>query len=100
MRRLRLKISSIALAGTIVLSLAGMAESGAAQAKAIVQQVAAGQLLAQDTFQRANQTFWGTASDGQRWGGDANFITVLGRTKVLPQLLGETRALLAAAWRS
>lgn len=35
-----------------------------------------------------------------RWGGDANFITVLGRTKVLPQLLGETRALLAAAWRS
>ena len=48
MRRLRLKISSIALAGTIVLSLAGMAESGAAQAKAIVQQVAAGQLLAQE----------------------------------------------------
>lgn len=33
-----------------------------------------------------------------RWGGDANFITVLGGTKVLPQLLGETRALLANAW--
>jgi len=33
-----------------------------------------------------------------RWGGDANFITVLGATKVLPQLLGETRALLARAW--
>lgn len=33
-----------------------------------------------------------------RWGGDANFITVLGGTKVLPQLLGETRALLAEAW--
>jgi ATP adenylyltransferase len=33
-----------------------------------------------------------------RWGGDANFITVLGGTKVLPQLLGETRALLAGAW--
>jgi len=33
-----------------------------------------------------------------RWGGDANFITVLGATKVLPQLLGETRALLAQAW--
>jgi hypothetical protein len=28
--------------------------------------------LARDTFQRANQTYWGTASDGQRWGGDAN----------------------------
>ena len=35
-----------------------------------------------------------------RWGGDANFITVLGSTKVLPQLLGETRALLAEAWLS
>ena len=33
-----------------------------------------------------------------RWGGDANFITVLSSTKVLPQLLGETRALLAGAW--
>jgi len=35
-----------------------------------------------------------------RWGGDANFITVLGGTKVLPQLLGETRALLAQAWKT
>ena len=33
-----------------------------------------------------------------RWGGDANFITVVGRTKVLPQLLQDTRALLADAW--
>ena len=33
-----------------------------------------------------------------RWGGDANFITVLGATKVLPQLLAETRGLLADAW--
>lgn len=28
--------------------------------------------LAQDTFQRPNQTHWGTASDGQTWGGQAN----------------------------
>lgn len=28
--------------------------------------------LAQDTFQRPNQAHWGTASDGQIWGGDAN----------------------------
>ncbi len=28
--------------------------------------------LAQDTFQRANQKFWGKASDGYTWGGDAN----------------------------
>lgn len=33
-----------------------------------------------------------------RWGGDANFIAVVGQTKVIPQLLSETRALLAAAW--
>ncbi|MGH3861087.1 MULTISPECIES: HIT family protein [Actinokineospora] len=33
-----------------------------------------------------------------RWGGDANFMPVVGHTKVLPQLLGETRALLAEAW--
>jgi hypothetical protein len=32
----------------------------------------AGAVLAQDTFQRADQTFWGTASDGHAWGGDAN----------------------------
>ncbi len=33
-----------------------------------------------------------------RWGGDTNFMPVVGRTKTLPQLLSETRKLLAAAW--
>jgi ATP adenylyltransferase len=33
-----------------------------------------------------------------RWGGDANFIAVIGQTKVIPQLLSETRRLLADAW--
>jgi len=33
-----------------------------------------------------------------RWRGDANFITVISHTKIIPQLLGETRDLLAAAW--
>ncbi|MQA82599.1 MAG: HIT domain-containing protein [Streptosporangiales bacterium] len=33
-----------------------------------------------------------------RWGGDTNFMPVVGRTKVLPQLLGDTRSLLADAW--
>src|SRR3712207_9277253 len=33
-----------------------------------------------------------------RWGGDANFIAVVGQTKVIPQLLSETRELLADAW--
>jgi len=29
-------------------------------------------MVAQDTFHRPDQTFWGTASDGQKWGGQAN----------------------------
>jgi len=33
-----------------------------------------------------------------RWGGDANFLPIVGRTKALPELLGDTRARLAAAW--
>ena len=33
-----------------------------------------------------------------RWSGDANFMTVIGGTKTLPQLLGQTRDLLADAW--
>jgi ATP adenylyltransferase len=33
-----------------------------------------------------------------RWGGDANFITIIGGSKVIPQLLRETRALLADEW--
>ena len=35
-----------------------------------------------------------------RWGGDANFLPIVGRTKALPELLGDTRARLAAAWPS
>jgi len=34
-----------------------------------------------------------------RWGGDTNFMPVVGRTKVLPQLLTDTRALLAERWQ-
>jgi ATP adenylyltransferase len=33
-----------------------------------------------------------------RWGGDANFITVIGQTKVIPMLLAETRDAIAAEW--
>ena len=35
-----------------------------------------------------------------RWGGDTNFMPVVGHTRVLPQLLGETRDMLVAAWPS
>lgn len=35
-----------------------------------------GTTLAQDTFKRANQQYWGNASDGQTWAGDANTSSV------------------------
>jgi ATP adenylyltransferase len=35
-----------------------------------------------------------------RWGGDANFITIIGDSKIIPQLLRDTRQLLATEWAS
>jgi len=34
-----------------------------------------------------------------RWSGDANFMPIIGQTKVLPQLLTDTRDALAEAWQ-
>jgi ATP adenylyltransferase len=34
-----------------------------------------------------------------RWGGDANFLPIVGRTKALPELLADTRRRLAEGWR-
>jgi ATP adenylyltransferase len=33
-----------------------------------------------------------------RWSGDANFMPIIGQTKVMPVLLAQTRTELAAAW--
>jgi len=33
-----------------------------------------------------------------RWAGDQNFMPIIGRTRTLPQLMSETRDLLAKAW--
>jgi ATP adenylyltransferase len=33
-----------------------------------------------------------------RWAGDQNFMPIIGRTRTLPQLMSDTRALLASAW--
>ena len=33
-----------------------------------------------------------------RWPGDQNFMPIIGRTKTLPELLSDTRGLLAEAW--
>jgi ATP adenylyltransferase len=35
-----------------------------------------------------------------RWAGDQNFMPIIGRTRTLPQLMTDTRALLADAWPS
>ncbi len=45
-----------------------------------------GQVVAKDTFQRANQAHWGTASDGHTWGGDSgniNAFAITGNTGVV-----------------
>jgi ATP adenylyltransferase len=33
-----------------------------------------------------------------RWVGDSNFMPIIGRTKTLPQLLRDTRSLVAESW--
>ncbi|MDT4917496.1 MAG: adenylyltransferase [Pseudonocardiales bacterium] len=33
-----------------------------------------------------------------RWGGDTNFMPIVGQTRVLPELLSEARAQIAGAW--
>jgi ATP adenylyltransferase len=33
-----------------------------------------------------------------RWGGDSNFLPIVGRSRALPELLGDTRQRLADAW--
>jgi ATP adenylyltransferase len=35
-----------------------------------------------------------------RWGGDTNFMPVIGGTKVIPELLNDTRELMAGAWKA
>lgn len=42
--------------------------------------------LAQDNFQRATQTFWGKASDGRLWAGDANSIEIFSITNKAGQI--------------
>ncbi len=66
-------------------------------ATATTQTQVAANLLAQDTFQRANQALWGTASDGRQWGGDANTqqaFSIVGAAGQIAQSQGTLNAVL------
>ena len=47
-----------------------------------------GTTLAQDAFQRPNQSFWGTAADGQIWGADANELNNFSIVNNMGQITG------------
>lgn len=54
----------------------------------VAMQATQAMVLAQDTFQRADQTLWGAASDGQQWQGDANRLAVFSVTGARGQIAG------------
>ncbi|GCE23507.1 hypothetical protein [Dictyobacter kobayashii] len=57
-------------------------------------------ILAQDTFQRTNQSFWGQASDGRKWQGDANTLqafSITGSTGQIANGRGSVNAVLGPA---
>jgi subtilase family serine protease len=51
--------------------------------------------LAQDTFQRADQALWGTASDGNIWMGDANNASVFSISNSSGQIAGSATSVSA-----
>lgn len=56
--------------------------------------------LVRDTFQRANQTFWGTTSDGHTWGGDANtqsLFSISGNTGLVSNTGGNSYSAVAGS---
>lgn len=59
-----------------VLNTASQTSSRLSHSPSVTLSPTPGVTLAQDTFRRTNQTYWGTASDGQIWGGDANSSNV------------------------
>lgn len=53
-------------------------------------------VLAQDTFQRSDQPFWGTSSDMRAWGGDANINPAFSIVDHTGQISGKQAAALQA----
>src|SRR5258708_7414205 len=54
----------------------------------VTQPAAGTMILAQDTFQRTNQQFWGTSSDGRLWGIDANSNNAFSIVNHTGQIMG------------
>jgi hypothetical protein len=57
-------------------------------------------ILAQDSFKRADQVFWGTATDGRQWIGDANSIevfSIVGNAGQIDHAQGTFNAILGPA---
>ena len=67
-------------------------QSGYLHAYAISAPPPPGTTLALDTFQRANQSLWGTASDGHTWAGEANNSTLFSINNNTGQVSGGTGA--------
>lgn len=53
-------------------------------------------VLAQDTFQRPNQVFWGVASDGQDWGSDANRLAAFSIVNHTGQIAAQAAGMYSA----
>ena len=65
-----------------------------------LQSASPGTAIAKDTFQRPNQTYWGTASDGNVWGADAatnSVFTISGNTGVATNPVGIRSGTLGAS---
>jgi hypothetical protein len=63
-------------------------DNGNGQINGNANQMQANTILAQDTFQRANQTFWGIASNGQQWQADANSQQAFSISNKMGQIAG------------
>ena len=70
-----------------------VATTTAAATTTTTTSVAPATMLAQDTFQRPNQQFWGMASDGQSWSGDAARASAFAIANHTGQVTGNSSAI-------
>ncbi len=80
-RALTINTAPVAATGPVKASTAHVDQTATTQGSGAT-------ILAQDTFQRTDQAFWGTASDGQSWGGDANTLRAFSIAGASGQIAG------------